>query len=124
ESIPASVPSNAGSTQINEDRATTDEAPAGAPAAIVPGPVAQASPAVERELVNIRENTSFVADPLRATVLASPLDGPGIPMTISPDVLALMEEMRVGGPPAAGGATAPPASAEAAHIQREGLGRL
>ena len=119
-----SVRTNGGSMQINEDQATTDDAPTGAPAAIVPGPVADAPPAAERQPVNIRENTGFVADALRATVLASPLDGPGIPMTISPDVLALIQESPVGRPPAAGGATAPPASAEAAHIQREGLGRL
>ena len=114
--------SNAGAMQINdinEREGANKQTDAAAPAD-VPGPAA-APPAGEREPVNIRENTGLAAnppgapappttgrapvnirentgawfDPLRAAVLARPFTGPGLPTTLGPDVLALMQELDI-----------------------------
>ena len=119
ESIPGSMQSDAGSLRINGGQAAKNAAPAGAPAGPTPAPTADAAPAGEREPVTIRENTGFEDDALRAVVLARPFAGPGIPMTISPDVLALMQEPPIDRPMPSGEMATPPGTAE--RTQRRSL---
>src|SRR6266571_5218627 len=92
EHAEAAPSNNAAETAPAIDRINARSMPPGRAA---PGPVADAPPVDQREPVNIRENTGFARDARGPEVAAAPFAGAPVPITISPDLWALIGEPHV-----------------------------